>query len=85
MLRSLLRDCQNICSQFLGDLAHFNPGMVRLVAALFGLVIVSHWLACFWYMVAYDELRKVPSIDSLPLDSDHRLPFPMDEIQVGPP
>jgi len=64
--------------KFIADMAHFNPGMARLVASICCLMLVCHWVACFWYIVAYDTLRSNRT------DNDEPLDYPMDMIQ-GPP
>ena len=66
--------------KFIADVAHFNPGMARLIASLFLLLLVCHWIACFYYLVAYDDLRSRPPAanDTNPLD------YPLYLIQ-GPP
>eukprot|EP00966_Prymnesium_polylepis_P252789 5843316-Prymnesium_polylepis.1 len=69
--------------QFLADLAHFNPGMVRLIAALIFLLVVAHWVGCFWYMICYDTLRTRRVLGDPELELSDILPFRMNEIQ-GP-
>ena len=53
--------------KFLSDLASFNPGMARLFASLLALVLVCHWVACFLYIVSYDQVLGLLTIYHLPL------------------
>lgn len=64
--------------KFIADIANFNPGMARLVASLCCLMLVCHWTACFWYIVAYNEIRSAPHPvcrgDSIPGHGVRRAP-----------
>ena len=45
------------------DAANLNPGLMRLIGCLIGMLITCHWIGCFWFMAASNDLRYMHSFD----------------------
>ena len=75
----------------LADAFNFNPGVMRLFGSLLGTLLVTHWIACVFYVTTYHQLRFVGETDAVvrPLEADANaaldeiLSYPLNLIQ-GP-